>query len=135
MTHRKVRLFGYVIFERGVGEFGPIYSGIRGQDAVNFLLRVGRGEVHSALYHHEIGHIDLVFGTGGANGYGLAHILEKHPNIVSRLHELIQRSKILQKLDDRIIVLYEPNIKSIISLTWHESEKKWLVTAYEKIPD
>ncbi|MCX6780645.1 MAG: hypothetical protein NT003_00795, partial [Candidatus Magasanikbacteria bacterium] len=92
-------------------------------------------EIQGAFYHPEIGNIDLVFGVQGKSGFGLAHIVEKHPEIIINLHECVAKSKILQKLDDRIILLYEPNIKSIISLTWYDFEKKWLVTAYEKIPD
>lgn len=123
---KRVHIFGYTVVEHGVGEFGMIYSGISGQEAVVFLSRLKSGEVKNALYHAEIGYIDLVF--------GLAHIIEKHPEIVENLHTYVCKSEILQKSKDRIILLYDPNIKSIISLTWHNFDKNWLVTAYEKIP-
>lgn len=123
---KRVHIFGYTVVEHGVGEFGMIYSGISRQEAVVFLSRLKSGEVKNALYHAEIGYIDLVF--------GLAHIIEKHPEIVENLHTYVCKSEILQKSKDRIILLYDPNIKSIISLTWHNFDKNWLVTAYEKIP-
>jgi hypothetical protein len=33
----------------GCGDFGPIFEGIKGQEAVNFLLALGKGEVINAF--------------------------------------------------------------------------------------
>ncbi|OGH67771.1 MAG: hypothetical protein A3C15_02825 [Candidatus Magasanikbacteria bacterium RIFCSPHIGHO2_02_FULL_50_9b] len=131
--YKKVRLFGYWVCEHGKGGFGKIYSGITGQDAVNFLLCVKSGEIRNAFQHPALGFIDLVYGEMGKTGFGLAHILEKHPEIISNLHRFVINSKIVSQLPDRTILLYEPDIKSIISLTWHEVDKKWLVTTYQRI--
>lgn len=133
MKHKKIR--SESIIQIGHGTFGTIYSGITGQAAVEFLLLNGSGEVKNAFYHPDIGGIDIVFGAAGLAGYGLAHIAEKHQEIIFRLQEYVEQSKVLQRLPDRTILLYEPSIKSIISLTWHDSDKNWLVTTYEKIPD
>lgn len=115
--------------------FGKIYLGLTGKEAVDFLLKQGGGEVRAALFHPEIGYIDLVYGTTGESGYGLAHIQEKHPEIISRLHEFIIGAIVLQRLSDRTVLLFAPNVRAIISLTWFDEQKNWLVTAYEKIPD
>ena len=48
----------------GVGEFGEIYDQFKGdvQGAIAFLLNKKSGEAIGALYHKEIGDIDLVWG-------------------------------------------------------------------------
>lgn len=66
----------------GHGEFGDIYTGIKGQAAVDFLLKNKAGEVQGALSHPEVGdNIDLVYGVYDPitdEGYGLAKLEKKH---------------------------------------------------------
>lgn len=104
------------------------------QKIINNLLRIRNGEAKNALYHPKIGHIDLVWGKSGPNGYGLAHIEEKHPKVISNLYEIVKESVFIDCLEDRIILLYQKKIKSIISLTWIDEKKRWLVTSYEILP-
>ncbi len=79
----------------GVGEFGPIFEGPKGYEAVEFLLAKGKGEVKNAFHHKNIGYIDLIWGEGGENGYGLAKILWKHPEALPHLSKSIENSEII----------------------------------------
>jgi hypothetical protein len=74
----------------GMGTFGTIYVGITGHAAIVFLLELQEGEVVQALKHSDVGHIDLVYGKTGINGYGLAHIQEKHPEMIRDLSTVIE---------------------------------------------
>ena len=127
-------MFGYVVIERGVGEFGPIYSGIRGQDAVNFLLQAKSGEVLAAFMHSVLGPIDLVWGVetvGERKGFGLAKIIQKHPEAIHSLTEAIKNSEIVEELPDRRVLLSrDHDQQSVIDLQFNNKSKKWLLTSY-----
>ena len=115
----------------GIGEFGPIYEGVVGQEAVKFLLSNQVGEIKNALYHIEIGNIDLIWGKSGEKGYGLAKIIEKHPEAIANLSESIGNSRIIDRLKDRIIMVDEKNNqRSIIDLEFNNKLKTWVVTTY-----
>jgi hypothetical protein len=48
----------------GRGEFGDIYTGIKGDEAIQFLLQLKTGEVCGAFVRLDIGEIDLIGGQG-----------------------------------------------------------------------
>jgi len=115
----------------GDGEFGPIYEGISGNDAVKFLIMKKGGEVRGALYHIQIGSIDLIWGKSGEKGYGIAKILEKHPEAIECLSESICGGKIVDELPQRIIMINEKNNqRSIVDLQFSNRQKIWVVTSY-----
>lgn len=115
----------------GNGEFGPIYEGVIGKDAIDFLIFRKKGEIRNALYHPQIGNIDLIWGKSGEKGYGLAKILEKHPEAIKNLSESINRGKIVEELPERIIMINEENNqRSIIDLQFNNKLKTWVVTSY-----
>lgn len=115
----------------GVGEFGPIYEGIKGKEAVDFLLLKRDGEIKNALYHPQIGFIDLIWGKRGEVGYGLAKIAEKHPEALENLSGSIEKGEIIDIIPDRIILVNkENNQKSIIDLQFNYRVKTWIVTSY-----
>lgn len=114
----------------GIGTFGPMYSGIIGQAAINFLLRVKHGEVVGAITHQDLGSIDLVYGNIGGNGFGLAHIEEKHPEILPQLVTIIQYGVLIQKIDDRAYLEADDG-RAIIRLDWDGNKKSWVVTAFK----
>jgi hypothetical protein len=131
MPHKEVCLFGYWVIERGIGEFGKIYSGIKGQQAVDFLLQIKNGEVRSALEHPIIGKIDLIWGKENPLGYGLAKIVKKHPEVLPTLAESIKKSKILEEFPGRIVLLSDDGKqRAVVDLQWFETPKTWLMTAY-----
>ncbi len=119
------------IMEIGVGEFGPIYEGVKGKEAVDFLLAQGKGEIKDAFYHKDIGNIDLIWGKGGKDGYGLAKIAWKHPEALPSLAKSIEKSEVVDRIPDRIILIdAENNQKSIVDLQFNYSVKTWIVTSY-----
>lgn len=115
----------------GVGEFGPIYEELEGKEAINFLLFKKEGEVKNAFYHPQIGNIDLIWGKRGEKGYGLAKIIEKHPEAMEYLSESICGGEIIDEIPDRIIIINkENNQRSIVDLQFNNKLKTWVVTSY-----
>jgi len=114
----------------GTGEFGKIYDGLKGQDAVDFLLKNKSGEVKTAFNHPDIGNIDLVWGKTGENGFGLSHILEQRPELVKKLKELIENGNV--EFGANRAFIETPDHKAVIGLNWFGEEKKWVLTSYGK---
>ena len=82
----------------------------------------------------------LLMGKIVKQGYGLAHIIQKHVEFqkdltmddVLNLQNIIENSTVIEHKSCRI-VLSNQNFKFVISLDWHKQKKTWLVTAYQKI--
>lgn len=121
------------------GPFGPILREFRhdAQGAIAKLTELQAGEAVAALHHPEVGDIDLVWGKEGdarnshKGGYGLAKIVSKHPEVLPRLQELVERARIKER-DATWVTLEDDAGKAIIRLDWNGEEKHWLVSAYEK---
>lgn len=78
----------------GEGEFGPIFDQFKGdaKNAIALLKLLESGEVSGALYHKDVGDIDLVWGvegTGKSDGYGLAKLLKYHPEVLDNIQLLL----------------------------------------------
>ena len=58
-----------------------------GKGAIKHLMKTQEGECVAALYHPNIGDIDIVWGENNENnkGYGLKHIIEKHGDEIAQL--------------------------------------------------
>lgn len=71
------------------GDFGTIYNQFyrQGKKAIKHLMKVREGECMSALYRHDIGNIDIVWGENDEKnkGFGLKHIIEKHGAEIEQL--------------------------------------------------
>lgn len=113
------------------------------RDAVARLRQAQDGEIKGMLSHPALdAPIDVKWGKAGdaANGfkggYGLAHILAKHPEMeaeLDRLPELIANMEVMRRDPRRErLELESPTHEAAIALTWHDSDQRWLVTAYEK---
>ncbi|MCM1223285.1 MAG: hypothetical protein NC548_53415 [Lachnospiraceae bacterium] len=99
-------------------------------------------QVAGAFYREDLkelsgnGEIDLVWGeiTDKANkGFGLAHILDKHPEITSNiLSDIIQNGE-LKIRKNQAIQLTKDNYKAVLKSNWkgEPTENKWIVIAYE----
>ena len=119
-----------------VGDFGEIYEQFRGKpkEAIAFLMEKQSGEAVGALYHPEIGEIDLVWGeagTGKSDGYGLAKLVKFHPEVIDNLQEILSEMQIVKQSANRIN-LESDKYQAAVRLTWNNKAKKWLLTAFEK---
>jgi hypothetical protein len=130
---------GAGLYQDGAGPFGPVFKEHSGDPAaaVARLMQERTGEVPGALYHPEIGNIDLVWGKEGdpeqgfKGGYGLAKIAAKHPEVMGELQEILSGMSILKRGGNRVL-LESSDHKAAVSLDWLGDEKKWLLSAYEK---
>ncbi|CAB5162638.1 hypothetical protein UFOVP151_42 [uncultured Caudovirales phage] len=119
--------------------FGPQFDQFKGdaQGAIAHLMEQKTGEALGALHHPDIGDIDLVWGHEGtaekdyADGYGLAKIAQKHPEVLNDLQGALSAMKLVQRSKNRMI-LESPDHKAAVSLNWHGAEKKWMLSAYAK---
>lgn len=115
----------------------------RGVSLVEARRAMEAGQMQEApglLWHPETGDIDVRWGVPGdparayKGGYGLSHILAKHPemgDILDRLPDLLRDMTVKQRRSERL-VLESADHEASIALTWHGDDQKWLLTAYEK---
>lgn len=118
-----------------------IVDGPRGTwlSAMRALQDAGEGEIAGALRHPDIGAIDVKWGTPGkaaptwAGGYGLSHIIAKHPEMMERLGdlpEMIARMDVVSN-DGRTVRLRGDPHEAGVRLDWDGQEQRWLVIAYD----
>jgi DNA mismatch repair protein MutS len=113
-----------------------VFDQLRGQPraAIALLLKLRTGEVPGALFHPEVGEIDLVWGSVGPSprrGYGLAKIAAVHPEILPLLPELLP-GLAKAEADDNSIHLDSPTHHAVVRTNWKGQVKRWLLTAFEK---
>jgi hypothetical protein len=130
-----------------MGPHGPILREFHhdAPGAIARLKQLETGEAVGALYHPEVGDIDLIWGKAGTpakdfrDGYGLAHILarpDRRP-IVSHLQELLLGMKPQKSHSvDEIRLSDGGHHIAIVSLVWQpkgqkqRTDKTWLLTAF-----
>lgn len=117
--------------------FGRNFSKFKNnpKGAIDHLIKVKNGQVRGALYHDEIGEIDIVWGKvidpKEHTGYGLAHIIDKHgEDIARRLDDIIMGGKVIEKKGNRVVLKNDDDL-GIVSLEWNKKDKKWVISAYE----
>jgi DNA mismatch repair ATPase MutS len=122
--------------QTGQGVFGPIFEQLRGQPraAIAHLLSIRTGEVPGALYHPEVGEIDLIWGNEGPTprrGYVLAKIAAIHPDILDVLPYVLPG---LTKAETTAnsIHLDSPTFHAVVRTNWKGLVKRWLLTAFKK---
>ncbi|MCL4712155.1 MAG: hypothetical protein KJZ73_13010 [Pseudorhodoplanes sp.] len=116
---------------------GPVVAGLedRWQDAVAWLKEAKTGDVRGALSHHAVPEkIDVIWGhprTPDEEGYGLAKIVQLHPQIVDDLPERLAKMKIVHEGPNRIRLRAEDGSGAVIRKSFNDDEKTWLLTAFE----
>jgi len=112
-------------------EFGQIFTGFyhKGKNAIKKLLQEKEGQITGAFYNKQLGDIDLVWGkvTNAKlhKGYGLAHILDKHPDFsLDEIPKIIKKEEIT-KTRNGFNISYKVNGVRI-------SNNRWIVTSFEK---
>lgn len=117
--------------------FGPILTQYRydAQGAIKALTELKSGEAVAALHHPEVGDIDLVWGKapeGGTNGFGLAKLVKKHPEVLQDLQGFLDRlHKDPKQSGKNRIRLIDNRGTAVVRLQWEGKSKKWLLTAFE----
>ena len=128
-------------------EFGTNYAEYMrdGEGAIHKLRSEKQGQVSGAFYREDLeklsgnGNIDLVWGeitdASKHKGYGLAHILDKHPDFdIDFIPKIVEKGEIVNqngiytiwyKQDDKY---YKVGISKGFK---GERENQWIVTAYE----
>lgn len=125
------------------GPFGPIFRQFYhdAQGAIAHLRQQQTGEAVAALYHPEVGDIDLVWGEKGdpdknyKGGYGLAKIATKHPDVIQDLQGFLLKLKKNPQQSGKNRIRLEStdgHAQSVVRLEWEGNQKTWLLTAYEK---
>jgi len=130
----------------GRGFFGNIYDQFKGKarEAIAFLMQKKEGEATGALYHKDIGEIDLVWGNDKA---GLAHIIDKHiekHNDFSSVEEagnviedVVTNGAIKEDPQPNRVILEKDGYRVVVSKDVFNNkgeklgDKNWVVTAFD----
>lgn len=113
------------------GAFGTIYKQFKGKakEAIAWLIQKKEGEAIGALHHRDVGDISLVWGNDNA---GLKKILQKHPEVVDNLQDLIDEMHVISSSDNRVVLESETHKAVVSKKIGKENTPQWLLTAYEK---
>lgn len=127
-----------------IGDFGPIYRQFKKKpkEAILFLKKQKNGECADALYRDDIGFVDIVWGVGGKNGYGLCHIIEEHEEEFKQLGFYIEDFIPMvfafgihtENQRENKIKLRGENFMLIIKTKWNDKNKRFVMTAFDLRP-
>lgn len=115
--------------------FGEEFKGVKGQAAVEKLLKEKRGHVKGAFHRDDIGEIDLLWGD---DNVGLKHIIKQREKqgidsneFVRNLSTVIEKGDFYQKSDrGNFEILYNGKM-AIIAPEYHGNKVTFLLTAYK----
>lgn len=113
-----------------LSRLGPVVEGLddRWGDAVAWLKNAQTGDARAVLSHPAIdGRIDVIWGDESG---GLAHILEKHPDVVPDLPERLAGMEVVSRSENRIR-LSDGKSVAVIRRDLNGAQKDWLLTAFE----
>jgi hypothetical protein len=113
---------------------GKEHDGVKGQAAINLLLKEKNGHVKGAFHRKEIGDIDLLWGD---DTFGIKHIIKRRneegfdgKSFVQELPKVIVNGRLKKSSKGRFeIVLGER--KAIIAPELRDNKLVFLLTAYE----
>lgn len=97
------------------------------------LIEAQSGEIPRALHHPEVGAIDVIWGDYDQikkSGLGLSKIVQKHPEVLENLPQIISGLNVETRSANRIR-LSSPTHKAVVRLDYDGQDKKWLMTAFE----
>ena len=121
-----------------IAEFGTNYAEYYGlgAESIRKLLREKQGQVAGAFYREELGDITLAWGevtdARKHKGYGLAHILNKHPKFdVYLIAEIVEKGKLNIQNDVRARLEYGDYVVGL-SREFKGEEANFIITAFEK---
>lgn len=106
--------------------------------SIDYLMKRGGGEVEGAVKSSTIanvtgnGDIDLVYGRGGKNGYGLAHIAEKHgTDALYKIPDILKDGDVYTKAGSKRLFMSSKNGDGVIELDYNGNKKQWVITAFD----
>lgn len=114
------------------GDFWPIYKGIKGAEAENFLMKHKKWEIEGA-YTYKWEPVDLVrweYDEKAEKWFWLSKIAKKHPEVLGKIQGLLDTLPEVSRTDNRI-KLDDGKYHITVSLNWKWKEKKWVLTAFE----
>ncbi|NIJ34341.1 transglycosylase SLT domain-containing protein [Sphingomonas oligoaromativorans] len=114
--------------------FAPI-AGESWEDALARMQVTESGGAAGALWHPEIGDIDVPWGkpgTGESDGFGLAKLERFHPEVLHDLPARVAAMDVVSQTPNRIR-LASADGQAAVSLNWQgDPTKPWLLTSYER---
>ena len=135
---RQASMFGEIPQEGGLfqaKELGPVFEEYHHdwRGAVDRLTKEQTGDARGALYHPEVGDIDLIWGYAGKNkgtSYGLAKLIKWHSEVLGDLQGIINNMEVVERTPGSITLKSNDYHRAVIKLDWYGEEKRWLLTAY-----
>jgi hypothetical protein len=136
---RAVVYHGAILDSAGDND-GPVFTQYRhnAKGAIAALKKAGAGVAIAALYHPEIGDIDLRWGYTSdddrAHGAGLAKLIRWHPEVLNDLQGFISGLQVRQfhKKKGTIHLWDGKDARAAIRMEWNGQSRHWLLTAYVK---
>lgn len=119
-------------------EFGENYTEYYhdGKGALQKLLIEKQGQVAGAFHRKDLGDIDLVWGEVidkiKHKGYGLAHIIDKHPELDLKLiSDIVDKGKLNNQNNIRYRIEYKNYIIGLSS-EYKGNKRTFIITAFER---
>lgn len=127
-----------------IKEFGINYGKYRWkwEEAIKKLLKEKQWQVVWAFNRKDIGDIDVVWGkitdAEKKKGYGLVHILDKHPEMTPKvMAHIIKKGEIVENAWVKTIIhkTHKAEYRVWLSHGWKgEGDNNWIITGYKKNP-
>ena len=109
------------------------YTGVKGKDAIDKLMKEKQGFVRDAFSRKDIGNIALIWGN---NGMGLAHIIKRRKEtkqplgkLLSSLTEVIENGELEEQANGRFGLRYKGKV-AVIEPKLLGKEISFLFTAF-----
>lgn len=124
-----------------IKEFGVNYAEYYhdGSRAIEKLILEKQGQVAGAFHRKELGDIDLVWGEVTDKikhkGYGLSHIIDKHPDLdLNIIPEIVEKGDIIQRenREKSFNIVFKDYILGVNKGFNKSVGNQWIVTAFEK---
>lgn len=114
---------------------GKEFTGVKGQKAVDLLMKEKQGHVKGAFTRKDIGDIDLVWGN---ESMGLAHIIKRRnetgqnlQSLLSNISDVIEKGQLKVGTNGRFNIEYNGRV-AIVKPKFDDEKLQFLLTAFEK---
>jgi hypothetical protein len=118
---------------------GPVFQASGNfADTLHTLLNGRTGVVQNALFHPQIGFIDLPWGFHGygrSDGWGLSKLVQFHPEAVDQLPDILLNAKIDPNSTSASMTLLSNQYRAAVNSELFGEPRYWLNTAYKRDPN